>query len=92
MQVDDYHIPKLIAEECILIRSTPSNRHLLYNKFSILTPEYVQRGVNGEEGGVNGEEGGSGVFSDNGCFAFTRFMDLSPMELYKIMLCGWLFA
>lgn len=83
MQVDDYHIPKLVAEECMLIRSTPSNRHLLYNKLSILTPEYVQRSVNG---GENWE------FSENGVFAFTRFVDLSPMELYRIMLCGWLFA
>ncbi|XP_075984610.1 chromatin-remodeling ATPase INO80 isoform X2 [Anticarsia gemmatalis] len=84
MQVDDYHIPKLLADECILVRSIPSKRHLLYNKLSILTPEYVQNSVNGEER--------EGRLENNGCFAFMRLMDLSPMELYKIMLCGWLFA
>ncbi|XP_026735915.1 chromatin-remodeling ATPase INO80, partial [Trichoplusia ni] len=88
MQVDDYHIPKLVAEECILIRAIPSKRHLLYNKLSILTPDSVQRSVNGEEMEV---EGGK-KFVDNSFFAFTRFMDLSPMELYRVMLCGWLFA
>ncbi|KAH9643982.1 hypothetical protein HF086_004243, partial [Spodoptera exigua] len=84
MQVDDYHIPKLVAEDCILIRSTPSKRHLLYNKLSILVPEYVQRSNNGEFG--------SKEDYDDGCFAFMRFIDLSPMELFRIMLCGWLFA
>lgn len=84
MQVDDYHIPKLVAEDCILIRSTPSNRHLIYNKLSILVPEYIQRSNNGEFGSKEGY--------DDGCFAFMRFIDLSPMELFRIMLCGWLFA
>lgn len=88
MQVDDYHIPKLVAEECILIHAIPSKRHLLYNKLSILTPDSVQRSVNGEEMEVEGEK----QFVDNSFFAFTRFMDLSPMELYRVMLCGWLFA
>lgn len=84
MQVDDYHIPKLVAEDCILIRSTPSNRHLIYNKLSILVPEYIQRSNNGELGSKEGY--------DDGCFAFMRLIDLSPMELFRIMLCGWLFA
>ncbi|KPJ17900.1 Putative DNA helicase Ino80 [Papilio machaon] len=73
MQVDDYHMPKLIAEDGILLHSIPSKRHLLYNKLSILTPEYVHRNI-------------------ENCFSFTRFMDLSPMELYRIMLCGWMMA
>ncbi|XP_063896881.1 chromatin-remodeling ATPase INO80 [Helicoverpa armigera] len=79
MLVEDYHIPKIVAEDCYLIRSMPSKRHLLYNKLSILSPEYVQRCVNG------------GSYDDS-VFAFTRFMDLSPMELFRVMLCGWFCA
>lgn len=45
MLLDDYHLPKLVVEDCILIRSTPSKRHLLYNRLSILTPGHVQSGV-----------------------------------------------
>ncbi|XP_048477977.1 chromatin-remodeling ATPase INO80 [Plutella xylostella] len=73
MHIDDFHIPKIIAEECILIRSIPSKRHILYNKLSVLATEYVHREY-------------------TGCFSFTRFMNLSPMELYRVMVCGWLFA
>ncbi|KAJ2954687.1 hypothetical protein O0L34_g2984 [Tuta absoluta] len=77
MQVDDYHIPKVVAEEGILIRSIPSKRHLLYNKLSVLTPDYVHRSISQPESGL---------------FGFTRFMNLSPSELYGVMLCGWLYA
>ncbi|KAI8437735.1 hypothetical protein MSG28_011969 [Choristoneura fumiferana] len=37
--VDDYHIPKLLADDGILIRSVPSKRHLLYNRLSVLAPD-----------------------------------------------------
>nr|XP_026497492.1 chromatin-remodeling ATPase INO80 isoform X2 [Vanessa tameamea] len=77
MQVDDYHLPKLIAEDGILLRSIPSKRHILYNKMSVLTPEYVHKSCQSEISNI---------------FAFTRFMDLSPMELYRVMVCGWLYA
>ncbi|KAL0868568.1 hypothetical protein ABMA27_008036 [Loxostege sticticalis] len=85
MQVDDYHIPKLLAEDGILIRSIPSKRHLLYNILSVLIPEHVHRNANDCEL----EESQDGNVK---CFAFTRFMDLSPMEIYRVMLCGWLYA
>ncbi|XP_052754026.1 chromatin-remodeling ATPase INO80 [Galleria mellonella] len=77
MQVDDYHMPKLVAEECILIRSIPSKRHLLYNIFSILQPEHIHRSYD---------------FVDSQCFSFLKFIDLSPMEVFRVMLCGWLYA
>ncbi|KAG6451472.1 hypothetical protein O3G_MSEX007172 [Manduca sexta] len=76
MQVDDYHIPKLIAEDGILIRSVPSKRHLLYNILSVLTPEYIHSSLCGK----------------SEFYGFTRFIDLSPMELYRVTLCGWLYA
>ncbi|KAL4717058.1 hypothetical protein ACJJTC_016945 [Scirpophaga incertulas] len=88
MQVDDYHIPKLLAEDGILIRSIPSKRHLLYNILSVLIPEHVHRNANDSECW----EDSLGVYGTDRCFAFTRFMDLSPMELYRVMLCGWLYA
>ncbi|CAH0402349.1 unnamed protein product [Chilo suppressalis] len=88
MQVDDYHIPKLLADDGILIRSIPSKRHLLYNILSVLIPEHVHRNANDSEG----MEDRQGVYGSDRCFAFTRFMDLSPMELYRVMLCGWLCA
>ncbi|CAG4960273.1 unnamed protein product [Colias eurytheme] len=80
MQVDDYNIPKIIAEDCILLRSIPSKRHLLYNKLSVLITEYVHRSVS------------ESVSVSDKCFSFMRFMDLSPMELYRVMVCGWLYA
>ncbi|XP_072933681.1 chromatin-remodeling ATPase INO80 [Epargyreus clarus] len=86
MYVEDYHLPKLIAEDGILLHSIPSKRHLLYNKLSILTPPYVHRSVS--DTSVCGAS--ESVQSVNGCFSFTRYMDLSPMELYKVLLCGWL--
>ncbi|XP_037302740.1 LOW QUALITY PROTEIN: chromatin-remodeling ATPase INO80-like, partial [Manduca sexta] len=76
MQVDDYHIPKLILEDGILIRSVPSKRHLLYNILSVLTPEYIHSSLCGK----------------SEFYGFTRFIDLSPMELYRVTLCGWLYA
>ncbi|CAG9793458.1 unnamed protein product [Diatraea saccharalis] len=88
MQVDDYHIPKLLVEDGILIRSIPSKRHLLFNILSVLIPEHVHRNANDSEG----MEDRQGVYGSDRCFAFTRFMDLSPMELYRVMLCGWLCA
>ncbi|XP_063832717.1 chromatin-remodeling ATPase INO80 [Ostrinia nubilalis] len=85
MHIDDYHIPKLVAEDGVLIRSIPSKRHLLYNILSVLIPEHVHRNANDCEL----EESQDGNVK---CFAFTRFMDLSPMEIYRVMLCGWLYA
>ncbi|KAM3961158.1 LOW QUALITY PROTEIN: chromatin-remodeling ATPase INO80 [Aphomia sociella] len=79
MQVDDYHMPKLVAEDCILIRSIPSKRHLLYNIFSILNPEHMHRNL-------------SESVDSQQCFSFLRFMDMSPMEIFRVMLCGWLYA
>ncbi|XP_041982684.1 chromatin-remodeling ATPase INO80 [Aricia agestis] len=73
MQVDDYHLPKLVAEDGILSDSTPSQRHLLYNKLSVLATEYVHR---------NMWEG----------FSFSRFMDLSPMELHRVTVCSMMYA
>lgn len=76
MQIDDYHIPKILAEDCILIRAIPSKRHVLYNILSILVPDYIHRS-----------------YCDGGDFcSFMRFMDLSPMEIYRVTLCGWLYA
>ncbi|XP_060806009.1 chromatin-remodeling ATPase INO80 isoform X2 [Amyelois transitella] len=77
MQVDDYHIPKIIAEDCILIRTIPSKRHLIYNILSVLMPEQIHRSICDNEGS---------------CFSFLRFMDVSPMEVFRVMLCGWLYA
>ncbi|XP_053615593.1 chromatin-remodeling ATPase INO80 isoform X2 [Plodia interpunctella] len=77
LQVDDYHIPKIIAEDAVLIRCIPSKRHLLYNILSVLMPEQIHR---------------STVESDDSCFSFLRFIDVSPMEVFRIMLCGWLYA
>ncbi|KAJ0172326.1 hypothetical protein K1T71_012299 [Dendrolimus kikuchii] len=76
MQIDDYHIPKILAEDCIIIRAIPSKRHVYYNILSLLEPDYIHRS-----------------YCENGeFFSFLRFIDVSPMELYRVMLCGWLYA
>lgn len=89
MLVDDYHIPKVIAEDGILIRSFPSQRHLLFNKLSTLVPEYVHRSANQADPSERSRRGGRKSAS---CFGFTRFIDMSPTELYRVMVCGWLCA
>lgn len=71
MTCDDYHVPKILADDCILLRAIPSKRHILCNRFSILNPVYIR---------------------DTDGFSFARFMDVSPMELYRVMLCGWFYA
>lgn len=58
---------------------------------SILSPEYIQTSINGEELVITNENGEEMGF-DNGLFAFMRFVNVSPMELYRVMLCGWLYA
>lgn len=88
MQVDDYHIPKVIAEDGILIRSFPSQRHLLYNRLSTLVPEYIHRANQA----VPSWRSRTGVRQSPSCFGFTRFIDMSPTELYRVMVCGWLCA
>lgn len=87
MHVDDYHVPKIIAEDGILIRSFPSQRHMLYNKLSILVAEHVHRSANQLD---PSERSRKGRYTSPSCFGFTRFIDMSPTELYRVMICGWL--
>lgn len=41
----EYNLPRLLFDEGLLYRSIPSNRHLLYNKFSIFKAENVHNSI-----------------------------------------------
>lgn len=60
--------------------SLPSKDHLLYNKLFIFATEYIHRAL----------QDGNGRFSQN-CFSFSRFVNLSPMEMSKVFVIGILF-
>ncbi|XP_076633272.1 chromatin-remodeling ATPase INO80 [Colletes latitarsis] len=80
MHTELYEMPALLYTEGLLHLSLPSKDHFLYNKFFIFATEYVHRRLHD----------GSGRFSRNP-FSFSRFINLSPMEMNKVFIVGILF-
>ncbi|XP_043265252.1 chromatin-remodeling ATPase INO80 isoform X1 [Colletes gigas] len=80
MHTELYEMPALLYTEGLLHLSLPSKDHFLYNKFFIFATEYVHRALHD----------GSGRFSRNP-FSFSRFINLSPMEMNKAFIVGILF-
>ncbi|ELU04541.1 hypothetical protein CAPTEDRAFT_220290 [Capitella teleta] len=78
----EYHLPKLIYREGMLHSTVPSKRHLLFNKLSVFNPINVHRSLFPS----NDEK----CCHIDSAFSFMRFIDLSPSELYGIMLLGLL--
>ncbi|XP_034946860.1 chromatin-remodeling ATPase INO80 [Chelonus insularis] len=77
---DAYQIPSLIYSDCLFNSSIPSKDHLLLNKLSIFNTEYIHRSLHPKKGE-----------NLTSFFAFSRFIDLSPMELYRIFIFGILY-
>ena len=79
-QPNAYDLPKLIYRRGLLREAFPSRRHLLTGRFYIWNAEYVHRSLFPVESDA-----------ETNCFAsFTRFIGLSPNELFRIMNDGLL--
>ncbi|KOC66120.1 Putative DNA helicase Ino80 [Habropoda laboriosa] len=80
MHTEFYEMPALLYTEGLMHLSLPSKDHLLYNKLFIFATEYIHRTLHD----------GSESFSQN-FFSFSRFINLTPMELNKVFTIGILF-
>ncbi|XP_014219973.1 putative DNA helicase Ino80 isoform X2 [Copidosoma floridanum] len=72
-------LPSLLYKDDVLCSYVPSKEHLLRNKFFIFATEYVCRALYGED------------IESRGTFSFSRFINVSPMELNSIFISGVLF-
>ncbi|EFN73818.1 Putative DNA helicase Ino80 [Camponotus floridanus] len=79
MNTEFYNMPALLYNEGLLHLALPSKDHLLYNKLFIFTAEYIHRALHCNEN-----------LCEN-AFSFSRFINLSPMEINKMFITGTLF-
>lgn len=77
-----YEMPALIYTDGLLHLALPSKDHILFNKLCIFATEYVHRSLNGNAETKDRSEN---------FFSFSRFIDLSPMELNRIFAAGILY-
>lgn len=82
IRCQDYVIPQLVFKECLLHRALPSKNHLLYNHFSIMNPNYIHRTLFPQNDSHE-------IICDS-CFSFSRFIGLSPYEIFKLTVGGLL--
>lgn len=80
MHTEYYEMPALLYTEGLRHLSLPSKDYLLYNKLFIFATEYIHRTLHD----------GNGSFSQNS-FSFSRFINLSPMEMNKVFIVGIIF-
>ncbi|KZC05466.1 Putative DNA helicase Ino80 [Dufourea novaeangliae] len=80
MHTEFYEMPALLYTAGLLHLSLPSKDHMLYNKLFIFATEYIHR--------ILHEDNGS---STQNPFSFSRFINLSPMEMNKVFVIGILF-
>ncbi|EFN75626.1 Putative DNA helicase Ino80 [Harpegnathos saltator] len=79
MNTELYNLPILLYNEGLLHLALPSRDHLLCNKLFIFAAEYIHRALHCD------------VDSHENTFSFSRFVNLSPMEINKIFIAGTLF-
>ncbi|XP_066594162.1 chromatin-remodeling ATPase INO80 isoform X2 [Prorops nasuta] len=80
MNTESYEIPALIYAEGLLHLSFPSKDHLLFNRLFIFATDYIHKALHYEN-----------CYSFDNLFSFSRFINVSPMELNKIFIAGILF-
>ena len=78
MHTESYEMPALLYIEGL--RHLSFKDHLLYNKLFIFATEYIHRTLHG----------GNENFSQNS-FSFSRFINLSPMEMNQVFIVGIIF-
>ncbi|EZA60837.1 Putative DNA helicase INO80 complex-like protein [Ooceraea biroi] len=79
MNTEFYNMPVLLYNKGLRHLALPSKDHVLYNKLFIFAAEYIHRALHCNEDP-----------SEN-TFSFSRFIDLSPMEMNKTFIAGTLF-
>ncbi|XP_074643398.1 chromatin-remodeling ATPase INO80-like [Tubulanus polymorphus] len=80
IQPETYLIPKLIYQHGLIEHSLPSRNRLLYNLFNVFNPEHIHTSLTStSDTDVNSE------------FSFSRFINLSPMEIHRLMFNGLLY-
>lgn len=79
MNTEFYNMPALLYNEGLLHLAFPSKDHLLYNRLFVFTTEYIHRALHCNED------------SRENTFSFSRFINLSPMEINKTFIAGTLF-
>ncbi|CAD6202019.1 GSCOCG00002904001-RA-CDS [Cotesia congregata] len=71
----DYQVPAVVYKS-LIFDSVPSKEHLLFNKFSVFNTEYINKSLNHDT---------------DDFVAFTRLMNISPVELHRIFVFGILY-
>ncbi|XP_076291409.1 chromatin-remodeling ATPase INO80 isoform X2 [Lasioglossum baleicum] len=79
MHTEFFEMPALLYIEGLLHLSLPSKDHLLYNKLFIFATEHLHRTLH------------DGSESSQNPFSFSRFINLTPMEMNKVFIIGILF-
>ncbi|CAB0038453.1 unnamed protein product [Trichogramma brassicae] len=80
-RTEAYEMPVLLYKEGIISSALPSKDHLLYNQFSVFATEHIHKTLFSDK-----YEGSKDSF-----FSFSRFSNISPMELNRIFVAGILF-
>ncbi|XP_067614395.1 chromatin-remodeling ATPase INO80 [Eurosta solidaginis] len=95
MRCEEYVVPRLVYDECLLHKALPSKRHLLYNRFSIFKAAYIQQTLFREPSFSESPKRSVKYAryvdlnaSNDNCFSFTRLCDLSPKDMEDITING----
>uniref|UniRef100_A0A1A9X1K8 Chromatin-remodeling ATPase INO80 n=1 Tax=Glossina brevipalpis TaxID=37001 RepID=A0A1A9X1K8_9MUSC len=91
VKCQEYVIPRLVYDECLLLKAIPSKRHLLHNRFSIFKAGYLYYSIFEESQTRTATKSHQPQHyykryvdlnaSNGGCFSFTRLCDLSPKDI-----------
>ncbi|XP_059218024.1 LOW QUALITY PROTEIN: chromatin-remodeling ATPase INO80 [Stomoxys calcitrans] len=95
MKCQEYVLPRLVFDDGLLYRAMPSQRHLLYNRFSIFKTDYSHHSLFKEtksKSSLKPQEYYSRYIDLNvdnsNCFSFSRLCDLSPKDLEDTTING----
>lgn len=92
VKTQEYVLPRLVFDECLLHRMRPSREHLIYNKFNVFKSENVQRSLFPKDGTSRLTNYTRNVnLGLSSAFSFSRFSDLSPNELEKMKVLGLIY-
>lgn len=70
-----FEVPKLLYEELLL--DIPSKRHILYNMLYIFNTYNISESLTND--------------TDHSTFSFLEYLNISPMEIWKIMMGDLIF-
>ncbi|XP_017475619.1 PREDICTED: putative DNA helicase Ino80 [Rhagoletis zephyria] len=95
MRCEEYVLPRLVYNDCLLHRAIPSKRHLLYNRFSIFKAASMLKSLFSEPSVTKASKSNEYYaryvdlnVSDDCCFSFTRLCDLSPGDMEDVTING----